>query len=216
MALGAAWGQPALTSCPCRQRSRSKEGAKKTFQGRVSAQSQLSQNFLGTAPGPSPYTASAFRSALLAPLTQTQCPGVWAPLHNPYGPTRAARLLVDTRMKPVTGRAWYCSIVYLKHNSPHGSPGDTSNPLVSAHHLSKSPLGTQQTIYPCSGVHEAFVTVCVRQNHLIWLVPGSPLGSSVPPTPSLSRLVIHVVSLAPTLHGPVGFNSHMACQMLRV
>lgn len=62
--------------------------------------------------------------------------------------------LVDTRTKPVMGRAWYCSVVYLKHSSPHGLPGDTSNPLGSAHHLSKSPLGTQQTICPCFGVHE--------------------------------------------------------------
>lgn len=172
MALGAAGGQPALTSCLCRQRSHSKEGAKKTFQGKVSAQSQLSQTFLGIALGSSPYAASAFRSALLAPFTQIQCPSAWAPLHNPYGPTRAG-LLVDTRMKPFTGRAWHCSTVYLKHTSPHGLPGDISNPLASAHHLRKSPLGTQQTICPHSGVHEAFVIVCVRQIHLIWPAPSS-------------------------------------------
>jgi len=187
-----------------------------TFQATVSSESQLSQSFLGTALGLSPYAASAFRSALLAPFTLTQAPGVWAPLLNPHGPTRAAPLLADTRRKCVAGRAWYCSTFYLKHTSPQGLPGDTSNPLVSAH--------------PSACLHGASSRLSAHalesMKLLLWSAPGRsilsglclvpPPGSSVPPTPSLSRLVTHVVSLAPVLHGPVGFSSYTACQMLHV
>lgn len=142
MALGAAWWKPALPFCPCTQQSCSREGAKNAFQGRisVSAFTQRPSNSLGSSPYELLHSGQPLWLLLLRLVPEC--------LGTPVAcsPTRAAQLLVGRRTKPCTGRARFCSRVYLKHTSPHGLPGDTNNPLVSAHHPSKSPPGTQQII----------------------------------------------------------------------
>lgn len=202
MSLGAAWWKPALPSCPCRHQFYSREGAKNAFQGRisVSAFTQLPLNNLGSSPYELLYSGQLLWLLLLRLVSECLWPA--APLEQ---------LLVGRRTKTCTGRARFCSRVYLKHTSPQGFCGDTNNPLVSAHHPRKSPLGTQQIICSLFGVHEAFVIVCIRQIQAsflacAWFPSGLPWFSySI-----LTRLVICVVSLALIQHSPMGFSSHMA------
>lgn len=147
------------------------------------------------------------------------CLSVWVPLWPAAPPEQ---LFIGRKTKRRTGRAQFCSTVYLKHTSPHGLPGDTNNPLVSAHHPRKSPLQITSghtadhlltfwcSMRLCYSLHQA------DPNVLIWLVLGSPLGSPAPPAPPLSRFVICVIPLALIPCSPGGFSSHMAQQMPHV
>lgn len=172
MSLGAAWWKPALPSCPCWQQSCSREGAKNAFQGRisVSAFTQLSLNSLGTSPWKILHSGQPLWLLLLRLVPE--CPGTAVAC----SPTRAAQLLAGRRTKPQTGRAQFCSTVYLKHSSPHGLPGDTNNPLVAAHHPRKSLLGTQQVTSSHFGVHEALVSVSIGSKHTYLVCAWFPSG----------------------------------------
>lgn len=214
MALGAAWWKPALHSCPHRQQSCSREGAKNAFQGRISV-SALTQHPLNSLDS-SPYELLHSGQPLWLLLLRLVPECLGTPGY-PCGlqPHQSSQLCwqedqITYRKGMVLqhslSKAHQPSGVTWRHKQPSGV--STSPQQLSTGHTADYLL----TFWCPRGffynLHQA------NPGILIWPVLGSPLGSLTSPTPSLSRLVIHGISLVLILHSPVGFSSHMVWQMV--